>query len=791
MWIATRKLSLSHRIVASVALGLCLILLLFGLLALWTIRESTDAVYGERVALAEALAQHVDDVLGYAQVTLEREAAGLQIEPGRPLTQDELRQLAELRLRLGSFAIPSVTDAEGIVVWADPRQTDIVVGEPLDHPSVHGVLSTSEPQISEYRRPGSGDGSGEKTFACLAVPLRDSQGRLAGVLVAMIDPADAALNLLPSGELSDGMSAQLIDSAGSPLAGTSPESAAVEAEHRRILSDLIAARTAGYRIHQSSLPGMSSHLVAYAPVRQLPTWGVVVEQPRDMVLSVPLLLAQRLGLFGFAALLAAVAVAWLAARRVVGPLKRLTGAAERFAAGQLDEPVRLDRADELGILAQAFETMRQRLRGSLAEVAEWNRELEQRVAARTAEVEARNRELAHLNAIAETVSGTLDVEPMLERTLERVLQITEAETGCFLVAKGDDDTPTLAVERGFPADSETSHECVDCLCGRAARLDQVIGADEAVLYNACVPCSVSGLRSALAIPLPAGERVQGILFLGSHRPDHFQGMELATLAAIGQQVGMALANARLYQSLQAREHEREELLQKVMVAHEEERQRLAQELHDETSQALASLRLGLERLAIGREDREQARELAGQLQGVAAQTLGAVHRLAVELRPSVLDDVGLVAAVERYLRDCAQQWRLAIDFASVGVDHFRLIPAAETAVYRIVQAALTNVVQHARAQHVSVLLERRDGKLVVVVEDDGQGFDLDAVRRCTLESRLGLAGMEERASLIGATLTFETAPSTGTTIFLEVPLAPNSQKGWKERANGQVAADPR
>lgn len=773
---AARRLSLGHRIVASVALGLCLILALYGLLALWTIRESTDAVYGERVALAEALAQHVDDVLGYTQATLEREAAGLRIEPGRPLTEEERLRLADLRLQLGNFAIPSIADAEGVAVWTDPRRTDVVVGEHLDHSSVRYVLGTGEPQIGELRQSAYGEGSGVKTFACLAVPLRDSQGKLSGVLVAIIDPADAALNLLPSGELSDGMSAQLTDSAGMRLAGTSPEDTVVEAEHYRILADLIAARKPGYRIHQSSLPGMDSHLVAYAPVSRLPTWGVVVEQPRDMVLSVPLLLAERLGLFGLAALLAAGTVAWIDVRRVVGPLKRLTGAAERFAAGQLDEPVRLDRTDELGILARAFETMRQRLRSSLAEVAEWNRELERRVAARTAEVEARNRELAHLNAIAETVSGPLDVEPMLEGALERVLQITEADTGCFLVARGDDGRPTLAVERGSFAGSGTNHACADCLCGRAASLNRVLVSDEDALYAAGAACDLQGLKSALAVPLSAGERVQGILFCGSYRPNHFQRMELATLAAIGQQVGMALANARLYRSLQARERERAELLQKVMVAHEEERRRLAQELHDETSQALASLQLGLERLAIGREDRERARDLAGQLQGVAAQTLVAVHRLAVELRPSVLDDVGLVAAVERYLRDCAQQRQLAIDLASVGFDHFRLIPAAETAVYRIVQAALTNVVQHSRAQHVSVLLERRDGKLVVIVEDDGQGFDLDAVRAGTLESRLGLAGMEERASLIGATLTFETTPGTGTTVFLEVPLAPNSRK---------------
>lgn len=161
-----------------------------------------------------------------------------------------------------------------------------------------------------------------------------------------------------------------------------------------------------------------------------------------------------------------------------------------------------------------------------------------------------------------------------------------------------------------------------------------------------------------------------------------------------------------------------------------------------------------------------------------------MHRLAVELRPSILDDVGLVAAIERYLQQSAQQWNLAVDFATMGIDgDFRLIPAAETTIYRIVQAALTNIAHHAQPRHVSVLLEQRDQKLVVVVEDDGQGFDLAAVRAHPLEKRLGLAGMEERGSLIGATLTIETAPGAGTTVFLEVPLDAN----WrKEEANVEV-----
>jgi methyl-accepting chemotaxis protein len=163
----------------------------------------------------------------------------------------------------------------------------------------------------------------------------------------------------------------------------------------------MAAHLAGYRLHVHPLSIASGgHLVAYAPVLALPSWGVVLEQPRDAVVDGPRRLATRLAAVGLLALGLSAAVAWWDVRRVVRPLNHLTGAAGRFAAGELDQPVHVEhlgRVDELGVLARAFETMRRRLRASLSEIATWNRELEGRVAARTAEVESRSQELAALN----------------------------------------------------------------------------------------------------------------------------------------------------------------------------------------------------------------------------------------------------------------------------------------------------------------------------------------------------------------------------------------------------------
>ena len=195
--------------------------------------------------------------------------------------------------------------------------------------------------------------------------------------------------------------------------------------------------------------------------------------------------------------------------------------------------------------------------------------------------------------------------------------------------------------------------------------------------------------------------------------------------------------------------------------------RIARELHDGTGQSLTSLILQLEALE-GVESLEQVRERAAQLRGLVAGTLEEVQRHVRALRPTLLDDLGLVLALERLVEGYRAVTGLKTDFVVQGLGTARLSPTLETTLYRIVQEALTNVVKHARAETVSVLLERRGPAVIAVVEDDGAGFDVAAARN--EEKSLGLASMEERASLLGGVLTIESQPGAGTTIVAEVPL---------------------
>jgi signal transduction histidine kinase len=222
--------------------------------------------------------------------------------------------------------------------------------------------------------------------------------------------------------------------------------------------------------------------------------------------------------------------------------------------------------------------------------------------------------------------------------------------------------------------------------------------------------------------------------------------------------------------LAEKEAMRARLLDQVISAQEDERKRIARELHDETSQALTSLMVGLKVLE-QRPDLTNGREALADLRALAAKTLDAVHDLSLQLRPSVLDDLGLVPAMERLVADFGKTYGIPVAFESNLRSGPRLPPAVETALYRIGQEALTNVARHAAAHSAGIVLERRGNAATLILEDDGRGFDVATELTGAGDRRpLGIFGMRERATLLGGTLTIESSPGTGTTIFVEIPL---------------------
>lgn len=238
--------------------------------------------------------------------------------------------------------------------------------------------------------------------------------------------------------------------------------------------------------------------------------------------------------------------------------------------------------------------------------------------------------------------------------------------------------------------------------------------------------------------------------------------ELGTLAQAFNQMSQDLA--QLHDLRQEREGLQRQLLEKVISTQEEERRRIARELHDSTSQSLTSLLVGLRMLEANCTDPDQ--QQLSDLRNVAAQTLDEVHNLAMQLRPRALDDLGLSAALERLTFEWQARHKVPVDLA-VLLGESRFPAGVETALYRIIQETLTNVVRHAQARSVSILVERRNNIAIAVIEDDGQGFEIGDA---TGEYHLGLLGMRERAELLGGRLTIESSPGQGTSVFVELPL---------------------
>ena len=220
-------------------------------------------------------------------------------------------------------------------------------------------------------------------------------------------------------------------------------------------------------------------------------------------------------------------------------------------------------------------------------------------------------------------------------------------------------------------------------------------------------------------------------------------------------------------ALAAEVRRRSDLARRLATAQEDERRRIARDLHDSIGQLLAGLGLAVSAAEAAGPLPAEAAERMEEVRRVADRLGREVHALALNLRPTSLDDLGLVAALGQLVSDWSARHGVPVDLQAEGVSDGRLPPEVETFFYRVVQEALTNVARHAQARTVSVVLNRIEGTAVAVVEDDGVGFDPEAVGR----GRLGLLGMRERVDLLDGQLDVESSPGAGTTIIARIPLA--------------------
>ncbi|HEX4956444.1 MAG TPA: GAF domain-containing protein [Thermoanaerobaculia bacterium] len=283
-----------------------------------------------------------------------------------------------------------------------------------------------------------------------------------------------------------------------------------------------------------------------------------------------------------------------------------------------------------------------------------------------------------------------------------------------------------------------------------------------------LPTDRSFEASWLGVPLFARGNVAGLFSLSKREPGYFNEEHLRLAEAMSSQASVAVENAVLFEQMQASTARMQMLSRRLVEVQESERRHIARELHDEAGQALVSLRFGLRLL-------EREIDGGGSVTGRVAElmqrtdaVIDGLHRLAADLRPASLDHLGLEAALRQYSRSTASKFGLELHFKARGLTGERLPAVVETALYRVAQEAMTNVVRHAHATRLDVLVERRGEWVMVMVEDDGVGFEPTQAQR---GDHFGLLGLRERAEALGGTLTVESAPGAGTTVVVEVPSA--------------------
>jgi len=367
-----------------------------------------------------------------------------------------------------------------------------------------------------------------------------------------------------------------------------------------------------------------------------------------------------------------------------------------------------------------------------------------------------SRQLESLIEVSAALSRETEVDRLLELVARRLQELLDARVVVIALPAGNGLRIVTAAGEGAEELIGTTVPRGESKAGRvlerrrSERVDSIF--DDAEVHRGLT--RQLGARTGIWVPLVVHDRPIGVITA-------YDKAGAADARFTDDDVRLAETfAARAAVAVELSERVERDALRRVVAAQELERQRLARELHDETGQALTSILLGLKQL-----DGAESPDAVAELRELVVATLQDVRRLAVELRPKVLDDFGLVPALERLTQGFAEHTGISVDLETGGLTE-RPPVEVETAIYRIVQESLTNVVKHAQASSVSVVVTRGDGRIKAVIEDDGKGFEPETVGG----EGVGLVGMRERIELLDGSLAVESSERSGTTVAVEVPV---------------------
>lgn len=396
--------------------------------------------------------------------------------------------------------------------------------------------------------------------------------------------------------------------------------------------------------------------------------------------------------------------------------------------------------------------------------------------ARLYETEQQNRKAAELlSAASVALAQTLDIQMVMETILDYVQFILPIDVAFVVLSEGDELYRIRAVRTGNDHNGlrdSLVDQTIDMLNDPIVRSymtsyekTSIPDRSEVPAWNP--PLGLEFLNCWLGIPLESMGKILGVVVAANTSPNSFTKNQIHLMEAVVKQAVVALQNAWLFDQVRSGRERLQQLSRHLVEIQENERKYIARELHDETSQSLTSLKIGLQVIEQKAAGHQLLLDQISKLKSLADETLESLHRLAVNLRPASLDHLSLVDALAGLIETTRQRSGINAHFKTMGsVQATLLTEELETSVYRIVQESLTNVIRHAHAAHVDIILEWQQEKIVIIIEDDGIGIDMQKARE---SGHLGLIGMQERAEMLGGKLLVDSTPQVGTTLVVEIP----------------------
>lgn len=405
-----------------------------------------------------------------------------------------------------------------------------------------------------------------------------------------------------------------------------------------------------------------------------------------------------------------------------------------------------------------------------------------------------NDSLLIVSRVSAAISSLMDLDAVLKVGLDSVLNMMSGVVGGIMLI--DDQTKMLSyrTSHGLSAKyiEEMRFPIGEGIAGKVAQngraiLLEDISSDPSAAHPDLI--KTEGLKAFISVPLRAKDSVLGVLNVASTLVRHFTKDDMYLLGSIGDQLGIAIEQGKLYRRLEDARKRYQTLLRQAITIQEEERKRIARELHDETSQQLTALALNLQALTemmeMGNVKDTEIKAMLKRIHDIAVQAHAEVARLIKELRPTLLDTLGLPAAIRNLAETNLASRGINITTEFEGMEQRHLSPEAELTLFRVAQETMSNVVRHAEAKNAMIRLECNSDECILCIEDDGKGFNVSEITHIEKDGRgAGLFGVRERVAAVGGKAYVESQPGEGTRAIAKVPAVRSTSYAEDKGAGG-------